>query len=63
MAIVLTKMHVGLMLNRREIMKPLLSLKTVVLLAYVALCTNVVLTVLEGEPAAGPVSLPYYAAE
>lgn len=44
-------------------MKPLLSFKTLVLLVYVALCTNVVLTVLEGEPAAGAVSLPYYSAE
>ena len=35
-------------------MKPLLHLKTVVLLLYVALCTHTVLTALEGEsPAAG----------
>jgi hypothetical protein len=44
-------------------MKPLLSIKTLVLVAYVALCTNVVLTVLEAEPAPGAITLPYYGAE
>lgn len=44
-------------------MKPLLSFKTLVLLAYVALCTNVVLTVLEGDPGAGAIGFPYYSAE
>jgi len=32
-----------------DAMKPLLHLKTVVLLLYVALCTHTVLTALEGE--------------
>lgn len=44
-------------------MKPLLSLKTAVLLAYIALCTNVVLTVLDNEPAPGAIGLPYYGSE
>ena len=39
-------------------MKLLLHLKTIVLLAYVALCTHVVLTVLEAEPGSAAVTLP-----
>ena len=39
-------------------MKPLLHLKTIVLLAYVALCTHVVLTMLETEPAPAAITLP-----
>ena len=39
-------------------MKLLTHLKTLVLLAYVALCTHMVLTVLEGEPAPAGIPLP-----
>ena len=39
-------------------MKPLLHLKTIVLLAYVALCAHVVLTMLETEPGPAAVTLP-----
>lgn len=39
-------------------MKPLLPLKTAILLAYVAVCTLMVLPVLEDAPAAGSVTLP-----
>lgn len=42
-------------------MKPL-HLKTIVLLAYVALCTHAVLTALESEPAAGAIA-PYLPGE
>ena len=39
-------------------MKPLLHLKTAILIAYVALCTLMVLPLLEEEPGAGAVTLP-----
>lgn len=39
-------------------MKLLPHLKTLVLLAYVALCTHMVLTVLEAEPAPIAMTLP-----
>lgn len=38
-------------------MKPLLHIKTLVLLAYVALCTHVVLSMLEAEPGPAAVTL------
>lgn len=39
-------------------MKPLLHLKTAILIAYVALCTHLVLDLMQADPAlhAGPVS-------
>ena len=40
-------------------MKPLLPLKTAILLAYVAVCTLMVLPIIEDEPAAGTVTLPH----
>ena len=39
-------------------MKPLLHLKTVVLLVYVALCTQLVLSALEDDPPAQQLLLP-----
>ena len=41
------------------IMKPLLHLKTLVLLLYVALCTHLVLSALEGENPAATGPLPH----
>jgi hypothetical protein len=38
-------------------MKPLLHLKTVILIAYVALCTQVVLSALEADGAAPPLAV------
>jgi len=40
-------------------MKPLLPLKTVLVIAYVALCTVIVLPLIEDEPGAGAVTLPH----
>ena len=39
-------------------MKPQLPLKTALVIAYVALCTEIVLPLIEDEPAAGAITLP-----
>lgn len=44
-------------------MKPLLHLKTVLLLLYVALCTHTVLSALEGESPAATAHLPHIMGE
>ncbi len=44
-------------------MKPLLHLKTVLLLLYVALCTHAVLSALEGESPAASGHLPHFIGE